>query len=88
MNEAEVKSTKVQAGLIPLKNSKWAWPIFSQLLISVTYMRVRTTSFRVASTACKAVWIFFIIWIACVYGLPIPIILPALSVAVVPETWI
>jgi hypothetical protein len=65
-------STIVATGLTDLKNSAWALPAASHLEMSVTYIRVRTTSFIDAPASCSAFSIFRKINLACSYKSPLP----------------
>ena len=63
-----------------------ARPTASQRAMSVTYIRVRTTSRKLAPASCSAFSTFLKHWIAWAYASPLPTIFPSSPVAVVPAT--
>src|SRR3974390_3765881 len=76
----------VDAGRILPNTSPWARPASSHLEMSVTYVRVRTTSRRLAPAPARARSMFFSVCTACAYTLSAPTILPSSPVATVPAT--
>ncbi len=75
------------AGRMSRKNSPCARPTFSHSAMLVTYMRVRTTSFKEAPARSSADSMFLIVCTVCAYASPVPTSLPSAPVAVVPDTW-
>ena len=74
----------VAAGRMSRKIWPWARPTASQREMSVTYMRVRTTSRKLAPASWSACSMFSKHWRAWAYGSPLPTIFPSSPVAVVP----
>src|SRR6185503_6786863 len=79
-------STIVAAGRMSRNTCPCARPTASQREMSVTYIRVRTTSRKLAPASWSAFSMLRKHWTACAYGSPLPTIAPSSPVAVVPET--
>src|SRR4029077_3053768 len=84
---SRVTATSVLAGRMSRNTSPCARPTRSQSAMSVTYMRVRTTSASEAPACASARSMFLSAWTACTCASPMPTIRPSGPVAVVPDTW-